>query len=131
MWVLTRPVPAHATLPGEHLAFSAYNLAPRTRCPLLPSCFVLRLKSTLVTPSLWPLKCLSSEGSSWGRRRSSMRKLEEKRLSQGRASSCDDRGGGCGGLTVLTAWTPKGLLQLIHEFSKGVGTLPTYKSRSF
>ena len=31
----------------------------------LAKCLVLRLKSTQVTASRWPLKCLSSEGSSW------------------------------------------------------------------
>ena len=31
----------------------------------LPSCFMFGLKSTLVTVSLWPLKCLSSVGSSY------------------------------------------------------------------
>ena len=33
----------------------------------LPSCFMLGLKSTLVTVSLWPLKCRSSVGSSLNR----------------------------------------------------------------
>ena len=33
----------------------------------LPSCFMLGLKSTLVTVSLWPLKCRSSVGSSLDR----------------------------------------------------------------
>lgn len=36
----------------------------------LPNCFLVLLKSTLVTASLWPLKCLSRDGSSYKTRMS-------------------------------------------------------------
>lgn len=67
-WVLTHPACACPPAPPSQVGtgFLGSNPAPRTRRPLLPSCFPLRLKSTQVTPSRCPLKCRSSEGSSWG-----------------------------------------------------------------
>lgn len=63
------PTPPTPPLSGKDSAFSDHNVVLRKRCFLLPSCFVLRLKSTEVIASRWPLKCLSSEGSSCGRAR--------------------------------------------------------------
>lgn len=57
LFMITTNVQQNKTT-GINRQMIAYNIMRQ-----LPICFMLQLKSTLVTVSLWPLKCLSRVGS--------------------------------------------------------------------